>query len=219
MYSFRNILLAVLLVCGTCAFAQVKQLQDSLQQHQSSINKADSKGRKNGMWLLHNDGGKGEVAFYQFGTFDHGRKTGTWYKVDNDGELLAVEGYRNNVLNGEVKYYDKGRLYCIGNYRGLNPDHEFDTVWVEDPVTEQQLERIIPSERGTLRHGMWKFYNPESGRLIREEEYQVDDLIYRKDYNNQSADSAANNQRQKAVERRVKNQSALGKSVNYVNGQ
>jgi hypothetical protein len=85
-------------------------------------------------------------------------------------------------LDGEVKYYDRGHLYCVGNYRGLNASQAYDTIVVMDPVTQAESYKVISTENGTLRHGTWKYYNPGTGQLMREEEYQVDELVFKKDY-------------------------------------
>ena len=215
----KNILFAFLLFAATGAVAQPKIVQDSMQANKSTLNKTDHKGRKNGLWLFHLNGSLGEYAYYQFGHYDHGRKTGIWYKVDANGDMMAAEQYKNNALDGEVKYYEEGKLYCVGHYRGLNPDNEFDTIYVEHPITGEMIKRIVSTDRGTLRHGMWRYYDPETGKLLREEEYQVDDLIYRKNFNNASADSTYTAQRLQMVQKRVKSQVQLGKSVNYTSGE
>ncbi len=144
------------------------------------INKTDTKGNKNGMWLLTQPARMGEPSQTEFGTYEHGNKAGLWYKLDGEGELLAVETYKNNVLDGEAKYYENGRLNCIGYYRGLNPKYEYDTVFVTDPVTHNEITRFVPTEKGTMRHGTWRFYDTDNGRLIREEDYQVDQLVFAK---------------------------------------
>src|SRR5690606_23832105 len=97
--------------------------------------------------------------------------------------------FREDLLDGEVKYYTNGRLNCTGNYRGLNRSYDYDTVMVTNPETGAQSLVPVPTYKGSLRHGMWRFYDVESGRLLREEDYQVDELVYHKDYLSK-ADSA-----------------------------
>ena len=79
----------------------------------------------------------------------------------------------------------------MGHYRGLNPDVPYDTIIVVHPVTGEQSLRAIESERGTTRHGLWQFYDPQTGKLIKEEEYQVDELVYSHRFNLTKADSLA----------------------------
>jgi antitoxin component YwqK of YwqJK toxin-antitoxin module len=124
----------------------------------------------------------GEPGVNEFGNYDHGIKVGNWYKVDNGGDLVSIEAYRNDVLDGEVKYYDQGKLYCVGHYRGLNPKYAFDTIVVTHPVTQEEEYKVVATDNGSLRHGTWKYYNPGTGSLIKEEEYQVDELVFHKEY-------------------------------------
>jgi antitoxin component YwqK of YwqJK toxin-antitoxin module len=180
-----TILFIAALLGGKPAMAQKAEGQ---AKHEP-INQVDERGRKNGMWYFHTAARMGEVGTSEFGHYDHGRKIGNWYKVDGDGELISVEMYKNNVLDGEVKYYDKGLLSCVGHYRGLNPSQEYDSIIVVDPTTNEQLMRVIPTDRGTLRHGTWKYYEPVTGRLLKEEDYQVDELVYSKEYMMTKTDS------------------------------
>jgi antitoxin component YwqK of YwqJK toxin-antitoxin module len=156
---------------------------------QGDINKKDTKGKKTGMWLVSMPARMGEAGYSEFGTYDEGNKAGLWYKLDGEGRLTSIETYRNNVLDGEVKYYENGRVTCIGYYRGLNPRYSHDTIDVIDPVSHKETRRIIPTERSTLKHGTWRFYDADNGRLVREEDYQIDELVYHKDYPMSKADS------------------------------
>jgi hypothetical protein len=165
----------------------------------ATINQVDAAGKRHGLWLLGEEARMGETAFKEFGTYDHGDKTGPWYKIDNDGELFAIENFRNDLLDGEVKYFDKGRLNAVGRYRGLNPERRTDTVIVEDPETGLQMLRSVPVDHSSVRHGMWRFYDVQNGRLTREEEYQIDSLIYSKDFPMSKADSLYYQKRDKGL--------------------
>lgn len=148
----------------------------------SKANQYDENGKKHGVWWQAVACTDGEHNCHEWGYYDHGRKINQWIKMNGEGELLAKENYRNDALDGEVKYYDADHLTTIGHYRGLNPDNLYDTIVVVDPETGRERLQEIATDRGSLRHGSWKFYDEETGRLIKEEEYQVDELIYRKDY-------------------------------------
>lgn len=178
------------------------------------LNQRDAKGRQHGPWYSLQPARMGEPSFSEFGSYDHGRKTGVWYRFDGESQLVSVEHYRNNVLDGEVKYFEAGQLTCIGHYRGLNPSQEYDTIIVTHPITG--LEQLVPvrSDRGSLRHGLWRYYDAQTGRLIREEEYQVDDLVYQKSfaltkddslYYRKRSDALPHNRQPNARNRRVQN--------------
>lgn len=154
------------------------------------FNQLDNRGHKQGMWYMHQPERMGEDAWSEFGNFNGGRKTGVWYHLNQNGEITSIEQYRNNVLDGEVKYFEHGRLTTIGNYRGLNPDQLYDTIVVENPVTGAEQFSVISTDRGTLRHGIWRYYDPRTGRLIKEEEYRIDELLSRQIFTIANADSA-----------------------------
>jgi len=190
----------------------------TVQKEKSSINQVDSKGNRIGTWWKRMPERMGEPAYSEVGNYDHGRKIGVWYKMDGEGDMMSIENFKNNVLDGEVKYYDRGHLTCIGHYRGLNPDHAYDTIMVTDPVTGSEFLKQISTDRGTLRHGTWRYYDPMTGRLIREEDYQVDDLLYRKDYAEAPRDSTYYKQREQfLLHNNNPNNKPSGKRFSYLN--
>jgi antitoxin component YwqK of YwqJK toxin-antitoxin module len=165
------------------SFAQQINAEKVSTQDESVVyNKKDKYGKRMGMWIIQEDAEKGEPAKTSMGTFIDGRKNGTWYELDFEGKPISICKYLKGVLNGESKYFENGKLVCIGNWRGLNPDEKLDTIWVYDPKKGYEEQVVIPTERGTLQHGIWKYYHPDNGLLIKEEEYQVGELIKVKDY-------------------------------------
>jgi antitoxin component YwqK of YwqJK toxin-antitoxin module len=160
----------------------------------------------------------GEPGVSEFGNYEHGSKYGLWYKIDHSGDLLSIENFRNNVLDGEVKYYDQGRLYCIGHYRGLNPRNKFDTIVVMHPVTQEEQYKVISTDQGALRHGTWQYFDPANGYLVKEEEYQVDELVFRKDYDVAGGADSLARKRHEAQMPHNKKKKALppaGKKLSY----
>ena len=170
----------------------------------SPLNGTDKRGCKQGMWYIKQPERMGEDAYSELGNYNAGRKTGLWYHMNNLGEITAIEQYRNNVLDGEVKYFENGNLVCIGHYRGLNPDRAYDTIFVEHPITGVEKLTVISTDRGTLKHGLWRYYDLQTGRLIREEDYQVDELIYRQVFSIANADSLYCEQRNKRLPHNTK---------------
>ncbi len=191
MRNFRYIVILVF-VC-VCSFAGMAQSVNVniKDKNTRDINKLDENGKRQGTWLVSQQAHMGEPGFSEFGNYDHGLKMGKWYKIDDEGDLMSVEMFKNDVLDGEVKYYEKGKLTCIGHYRGLNPNVEYDTVMVVHPITGEESLKAIESERGTARHGLWQFFDPQTGKLVKEEEYQVDELVYSHRFDLTKADSLA----------------------------
>lgn len=213
MKIIKSILLLLSLYMAGGALAQTVKAQ----KEQPSLNQTDSKGNRIGTWWIKMPEHMGEPAYSQIGNYDHGRKIGTWYKIDDLGDMMAVENYKNNVLDGEAKYYEQGKLTCIGHYRGLNPAYEYDTVMIKDPETDREFLKAIPTDKGTLRHGMWRYYDVMTGRLVREEEYQVDDLIYSKDFAAAPRDSTYYKQRtEMLMHPKASDKSSGAKRVSYL---
>jgi hypothetical protein len=179
-------LLAGLLACCASAMAQ---------QEKTEINRRDHEGKPHGVWYIHEAAVRGEPSRSEFGTYDHGAKSGPWYLADDKGNIIAIEQFKYNLRDGEVKYFENGQLTCVGHYKALNPNIRMDTVLVIHPVTREEKMVYVPTERGSVRHGRWRFYDEISGRLIKEQQYQVDELIESKDFTVSPSDSAFYEQR------------------------
>lgn len=176
----------LLLLVATAATAQ--QLPDK-KKLKEKLNQYDSKGMKDGLWLNRMPEKKGEGAYNEFGNYHRGEKTGLWYKMSIEGDLMAIENYKRDYYDGQVKYFTNGQLTVVGTYRALNPDVVVDTIIVEEPVTGAQELVAVKADRGTVRHGTWRFYDERTGRLEKVEEYQVDNLIYEEYFPMSKADS------------------------------
>ncbi|MBS1687566.1 MAG: hypothetical protein JSS96_02490 [Bacteroidetes bacterium] len=216
MSLLKNILISGVLLIAANATAQSSSAAPK-GKAEAPLNLKDAKGLPQGLWMSSIPGRMGEDAYTIFGHYDHGRKYGLWYKVSPDGTPMSIENYRNNTLDGEVKYFEDGQLTCVGHYRGLNPDNLYDTVVVVDAETGLEGLRSISSERGSQRHGMWRYYDTETGRLVKEEEYQVDDLLYRKEFPLSKADSLFYAKRNEKLPHKVsqKYQPPANKQFNY----
>lgn len=155
-----------------------------------SANQTDAKGKRQGPWFIEQPARRGEEAFSEWGNYDHGLRTGTWYRFDGDGDIKSIEHYRLGALDGEAKYFENGHLACVGQYRGLNPFRDYDTIYVLDPVKDIEYKRVIPTERGTVKHGYWRYYDENTGRLTREIFYIIDEAVLRRDFAVAPVDSA-----------------------------
>ena len=166
------------LICSISVTAQEETSEEKL-----SVNRTDSKGKKHGMWYFSKAARMGEAGYIEFGSYEHGARQGVWYKMDKNSEdLISIETYKKGMLNGEVKYFDMGKLYCVGNYYALNPLQKYDTIVVTDPNTLLESYRVLATESGSIRHGLWRYYDPETGYMIKEEEYVADELVYKHEF-------------------------------------
>ena len=180
--SFYKCVMLVL-VCLMSVTSLPAQDRDENALEKIPVNKTDERGKKHGMWYFSKAPRMGEPGTVEFGNYEHGYRNGTWYKMDkNTEDLISIETYKRGMLNGEVKYFDMGKLYCVGNYLALNPLQKYDTIVVTDPVTQEESFRVLSNESGAIRHGVWRYYDPQKGYLIKEEEYIADELVYKKDF-------------------------------------
>lgn len=142
-----------------------------------NLNKKDKQNRKQGMWFYNVPGQFGDPPYMEFGAYKDDQKTGLWYKLSKEQQLISIENYKQNVLDGQSQYFDNGKLYCIGHYRGIYSKYAYDSFLVVNPLTLEDTLVVTPSEQGYTKHGNWRYYNPVTGHLVREAEYQVDILL------------------------------------------
>lgn len=147
-----------------------------------TINKLDDQKARWGNWLIHQESRYNEPSFYEYGPFENNIKIGKWVTYDNDGRVSSEENYKQGLKDGEARYFDHGKLYCVGNYLALRSKFDYDTIYVEDPVTNIDKPVRIKSETGYVKHGFWTYYDPLTSKVDRVVEYQVDEVIYEKDY-------------------------------------
>lgn len=182
------LVIGFLLFCSDNLWSQQSKMlaQKGVQSASSEVlNQIDNRGERQGLWYIDQKEIRGQEGYISFGEFLNDKKQGLWYRMDHLGRLISIRTFSDGALNGTAQYYQNGNLVCIGNFRGLNPKYKIDSIWVVNPVTGYDTMVMIPSEKGTVKHGLWRYYNPVSGQLIAEEKYQVDVLLYRKEFKEQ----------------------------------
>ncbi|MBS1615928.1 MAG: hypothetical protein JST06_07420 [Bacteroidetes bacterium] len=185
----RNLFFPLLMLVSMHAFSQTE----------SSLNRLDAQGKRQGQWFMQQPERMGEEAFSEWGSYDHGMRTGTWYRFDGQGDVKSIQHYRLGMLDGEAKYFENGHLACVGHYYGLNPGRDFDTIFVLDPVKDIEYQRVVSTNRGSVKHGYWRFYDEQSGRLTRELYYIVDELVSKKEFAVAPIDSSYYKKREAAL--------------------
>lgn len=147
----------------------------------SSLNKNDEQGKPNGWWFENVAAKMGEPAYTMFGVYLHGKKEGLWYKLDDQNRILAIETYKDNYLNGSVQYYENGRLSVTGQYINLDRSHSLDSIWVTDPISQLDTLVAVPREKNSVMHGVWRYYDTQTGALQYENIFRADELIRRRE--------------------------------------
>lgn len=154
------------------AMAQYKSYKISVKG--DTINAINSDGQKTGKWINTVEELRGEPGYEEEGTYTKGVKTGQWRKYTLEGDLLAIEHYKNGGKDGLQQYFTYlGDLIREESWKGYDPEHPYDTIPVYGTGSGEIIEmKIVKAEQYSVKHGMWRFYEPGTGRLIKEEEYE-----------------------------------------------
>ena len=144
-----------------------------------TLNCTDMKGKKQGRWVIQVPALRGEKGYEEQGVFINDKKEGTWQQFSLMGDLMAIENYRWGNKNGKCFYFTPfGQPLREESWKAVNPDNPYDTVDVYDlKDATKVVDRVVVKLDGfTLRHGTWKFYDPESGTVEKTEQYHLDKL-------------------------------------------
>ena len=145
-----------------------------------TLNCVDMKGMKQGRWVVEKPPLRGEKGYEEQGVFINDKKEGQWQQFTLDGDLLSIENYRWGNKNGRSIYYTPfGQPVREESWRAVNPDNPYDTVDIyglDDPNKVIRRD-IIKMDGHTLRHGTWKFFDPDLGTVLRTEQYRYDKLM------------------------------------------
>jgi hypothetical protein len=136
-------------------------------------------GKKQGRWVIEMPPLRGEPGYEEQGVFIDGKKEGQWQQFSLDGDLISIENYRWGNKNGRCMYYTRfGQPLREESWKAVNPDDPYDTVAVYDLNDPRKIKewRVIKLEGYTLRHGTWKYFDPDFGTIVKSENYNLDKL-------------------------------------------
>lgn len=171
----RFLLLPLFIFSVNSSFAQCKTYQ--LSAKGDTLNCTDFKGLKQGKWIVSTPKLRGEPGNESEGIFINDKKEGIWRTFNLMGDLIAQENYRWGNLHGKQSYFTIAGLEREESWRAVNPNKTFDTLDVPDPANPLQFERIVvKNEGGSIKHGLWRAYNPNTGALLESEEYIMGQL-------------------------------------------
>jgi hypothetical protein len=170
-------ILSLFLLISTGGYSQCKTYMIGVNR--DTLNCTDFSGKKQGRWVNRIEPLRGEPGYEEQGVYINDKKEGQWQQFSLDGDLLAVETYRWGNKNGKSVYFNRfGQPLREESWKAVNPDNPYDTVDVydlNDPT--KVIERAVVKLDGfTLKHGLWKYYDPESGRVESTERYHLDKL-------------------------------------------
>ncbi|MCC6287209.1 MAG: hypothetical protein IT249_04935 [Chitinophagaceae bacterium] len=167
----RHLFIAALVVASLQSQAQLKSFIISVKG--DTLNRVDKNDKKQGPWVVRVEELRGEPGYEEEGFFEDSKKEGTWRKYALSGDLIAIENYKWGEKDGKQQYYTKmGDLLREESWRATNPENPYDSIQVPDPVVPDKWElKIVKLEVATVEHGTWKFYDPNTGFVTKQETY------------------------------------------------
>lgn len=153
------------------SFGQYKQYKLSVKG--DTLNAIDSKGLKQGKWVIRVDEVRGEPGYEEEGVFKNDKKEGLWRKYNLNSDLIAIENYRYGGKDGLQQYYTPfGDLVREESWRAYNPDAPYDTIPIYGKASNEVVDyKIVKAEQYSVRHGDWRYYDPGTGRIMKTETY------------------------------------------------
>lgn len=138
-----------------------------------TLNRVDNNGKKQGPWVVRVEDLRGEPGYEEEGYFEDDKKDGVWRKYALTGDLTAIENYKWGEKHGKQQYYTKmGDMLREESWRATNPENPYDSVQVPDPEIPNKWEmKIVKLEVASVAHGVWKYYDPSTGFIAKQETY------------------------------------------------
>lgn len=149
-----------------------------------TLNHTDAKGLKQGAWIVQVPGLRGERGYEEEGYFKNGKREGRWVRYSPDGDKLAAENYRWGQKDGRCEYYNNAEdLVRVENWLAANPSSPYDTIPVADPKDPTRIIRyeIVKIEEPSVKHGMWRYYDPYTGKVEKSEQWILNRLKTKED--------------------------------------
>ena len=156
--------------------AQYKDYQ--LGPKGDTINAVTKVGVKTGKWVIHVPELRGNAGYEQEGVYVKGEKDGYWRSYSLQGDLIAMESYKLGGKDGVQLYYTNlGDLEREESWRGFNPDAPYDTIAIYGTESNEIVDyKIVKAEPYSVKDGDWKYYEPGSGRVLRTEKWDRNNL-------------------------------------------
>lgn len=172
----RILLLLLSLFVSLGGYAQWKTYTIGVKG--DTLNCVDKHDLKQGKWVNHVDEVRGEPGYEEEGIYKDNRKEGVWRIYTLMGDLMGVEFYKWGNKDGVAQYFaSSGALLKEESWKALNPDKAYDTLQVEDVDHLNTYKTVIVKNDGVaIRDGIWKYYDPNMGTVVRTESYTLGKL-------------------------------------------
>lgn len=129
---------------------------------------------REGRWTEFYKNGNPKITGYYY----KNNPVGQWEKYYPTGKLMSAYTYaliynEENFycLVGSYRdYYENGQLKTDGLYKASIDNNAKDTIYVEDPITGQQIMKLMPTRRPkSEKMGVWQTYSA-TGELLKKED-------------------------------------------------
>jgi antitoxin component YwqK of YwqJK toxin-antitoxin module len=170
-----KLLLLPLLLISFQTFAQCKS--SKLNPKGERINCVDQQDQRQGKWVNRIESLRGEPGYEEEGAYKDGKKEGTWRLYTLMGDLFAIERYRWGNKDGVSQYFSMAGLSREESWKAVNPENPYDTIEVPDPINPYKVQmKVVKIEGTSVKHGTWKYYDEETGRITKTEKYLLDKI-------------------------------------------
>ena len=134
---------------------------------------------KQGKFVLRTEELRGEPGFEEEGMYKNDTKEGIWRRYNLQGDPIGFETYLHGGKDGFQQYYSPlGELIREENWRGYNPDAPYDTISVYGTGSNEIIDyKIVKAEQYSVKQGLWRFYEPVTGKLLKTEEWERNNLV------------------------------------------
>lgn len=157
-------------------FAQCKTYTIGVKH--DTLNCTDNGNLKQGKWVNHVESLRGEPGFEEEGVYKDDKKEGTWRTYSLVGDIFSVENFRWGYKNGLCSYYNLAGLAREESWKAIDPKNPYDTVDVYD-LNDPDIvaKKVVKIEGTSVQHGIWTYYDPETGGVTKTEEYILGQLV------------------------------------------
>jgi hypothetical protein len=138
-----------------------------------TINRVNAKGLRHGPWMVHVEPLRGQPGYEEEGDYRDGRKEGVWRRFSLQGDLVAVENFKGGFRDGKQMYFTRlGEPLREESWKAVDPANPYDTIEVPDldnPLVSHT--KIIRLEADEVRHGIWTYFDPMTGGVVKRETF------------------------------------------------
>jgi hypothetical protein len=169
-----------------------------------TINRTDEFNLKQGVWVERTEERFGEPAFTKIGNYKDNWKKGKWTTYVGP-EVVSIENFNNNVLDGEILFFENGFLTCRGYYMGSNYRTKYDTIDIMNEQTTATKTYIVTNSPISVKDSTWTYYAPNSKKITRLEFWNNDEFMGGQEFGDGAKDSISMANYEKSLPHRNKN--------------